>query len=125
LRLYQALGREVEPAHQPCRAVDAGRFQGRHIADSAFLMRYAPENPRLWADFGAGGGLPGLVVATIAQARGWDTRVVLVESDARKATFLREAARQMGLAVDVRAERVGIFGALSGGCRFGPGAGRA
>lgn len=77
----------------------------RHIEDSARLLPFAPPNPRLWADFGAGAGFPGLVVAVILQDRGLPTRMVLVESDQRKATFLREAARQMGLAADVRAER--------------------
>jgi 16S rRNA (guanine527-N7)-methyltransferase len=113
LRLYQALVEKWNPHINLVARSTLADFQGRHIADSAFLMLHAPENPRLWADFGAGGGLPGLVVATIAQARGWDTRIVLVESDARKATFLREAARQMGLAVDVRAERIESLAPLS------------
>lgn len=77
----------------------------RHIEDSARLCLCAPENPRLWADFGAGGGFPGIVVATILHARGATTRMVLVESDQRKATFLREAARVLSLPVEVLTER--------------------
>ena len=106
LRLYQALVEKWNPHINLVARSTLADFQARHVADSAFLMLHAPENPGIWADFGAGGGLPGLVAATIAEARGWQTRFILVESDARKATFLREAARQMGLAVDVRAERV-------------------
>lgn len=84
----------------------------RHIEDSARLVPFAPAAPRLWADFGAGGGFPGLVVAVILQDRGAATRMVLVESDQRKATFLREASRQLDLGADVRAERADALAPL-------------
>ncbi|WP_181318138.1 16S rRNA (guanine(527)-N(7))-methyltransferase RsmG [Pseudogemmobacter blasticus] len=77
----------------------------RHIEDSARLCLTAPESPAIWADFGAGGGFPGIVVAVVLQARGAKTRVILVESDLRKATFLRESARLLDLPVEVRSER--------------------
>ncbi|WP_416054105.1 16S rRNA (guanine(527)-N(7))-methyltransferase RsmG [Oceanibaculum sp.] len=60
----------------------------RHILDSLQLMPYSPKETASALDFGSGAGLPGLVLA-IAGVRG----MVLVESDARKAAFLREAAR--------------------------------
>ena len=59
----------------------------RHILDSGQLARLAPLDG-LWLDLGAGAGLPGLVLA-IMGAR----EVRLIESDARKCAFLREAAR--------------------------------
>lgn len=68
-------------------------------------MLHAPDSPAIWVDFGSGGGFPGIVVAVILADRGQPTRVVLVESDQRKATFLREAARLLDLKVEVRAER--------------------
>lgn len=77
----------------------------RHIEDSARILTLAPRNPEIWADFGSGGGFPGLVVAALLQDRGISTRVVLVESDQRKATFLREAARQLDLTAEIRAQR--------------------
>lgn len=77
----------------------------RHIEDSARLCLHAPANPSLWADFGSGGGFPGIVAAIILSSRGASTRFVLVESDQRKATFLREAARTLSLPVEVRTER--------------------
>lgn len=77
----------------------------RHIEDSARLLLFAPGFPRLWADFGAGGGFPGIVVALVLQERALAARVVLVESDQRKAAFLREAARTLGVAAEIRAER--------------------
>lgn len=59
----------------------------RHILDSGQLARLAPLDG-LWLDVGSGAGFPGLVLA-IMGAR----EVRLVESDARKCAFLREAAR--------------------------------
>ncbi len=85
----------------------------RHVEDSARLLCHAPADPVIWADFGAGGGFPGLVVALIRQDRGDDVPVILVESDQRKAAFLREAARMLSLKVDVRATRAEGLAPLS------------
>lgn len=76
----------------------------RHIADSLQLWPLRPEPCRSWLDLGAGGGLPGLVVAARAAESG-TTAVALVESDARKSAFLATAAREMGLAVAVHTAR--------------------
>ena len=50
----------------------------RHILDSAQLFSLLPESARHWADLGAGGGLPGLVIAILA--RGMPLTVTLVEA---------------------------------------------
>lgn len=77
----------------------------RHFLDSAQLYPLAVEHTGPgagpWLDLGSGAGFPGLVMA----AHGWEN-VTLIESDIRKATFLRETARQMQVAVTVRAERI-------------------
>jgi len=80
-------------------------LEERHIADSLQLVSLAPPGPKHWADLGSGGGFPGLVVAAVLAERAPAARVTLVESDRRKASFLRTAARGMGLDVTVRAER--------------------
>ena len=75
----------------------------RHIADSLQLASLRPDIRR-WADFGSGAGFPGLVVAST-----WidqDREMHLVESNGRKAAFLREAARALGLSVIVHDCRV-------------------
>lgn len=77
----------------------------RHVEDSARLLRFAPRAPRLWADLGSGGGFPGLVVAIALADRQAGSRVVLVESDQRKAALLREALRQLDLPAEILAER--------------------
>ncbi len=76
----------------------------RHILDSAQLWHVAPPRPGLWADLGSGAGFPGLVLAAMAEGSG--TQVVLVESDQRKATFLRVASQAMGLTPVIHAARI-------------------
>ncbi len=79
----------------------------RHVADSLQLVRLAPE-ARHWVDLGSGGGFPGLVVAcTLAEVPG--ASVELVESNQKKAAFLREAARETGAPARVHAVRAEDF----------------
>jgi 16S rRNA (guanine527-N7)-methyltransferase len=85
---------------------DAHDIWTRHIADSAQIYRLAPTTAETWCDLGSGGGLPGLVCALLAQPKNPDLRFTLIESSGRKAAFLREAARQFGLNVDVRTTRI-------------------
>lgn len=77
----------------------------RHIADSLQLVRHVPEKPLAWVDLGSGGGFPGLVVAAVLAERE-GSKVALVESDSRKAAFLREAARRANLPVSVHPQRI-------------------
>ena len=63
----------------------------RHISDSLQLLALAPA-ARLWADFGSGGGFPGIVLAcALAETHG--AMVHMIERNAKKAAFLREALR--------------------------------
>jgi 16S rRNA (guanine527-N7)-methyltransferase len=63
----------------------------RHIADSLQLLALAP-SAKVWVDLGSGGGFPGVVLAC-ALAEIPDAMVHLVERNAKKAAFLREALR--------------------------------
>ncbi|QGM97067.1 16S rRNA (guanine(527)-N(7))-methyltransferase RsmG [Methylocystis parvus] len=76
----------------------------RHFADSAQALEAAP-NATLWADFGSGAGFPGLVTALLLK-REESARVHLIESDQRKAAFLRAVSRETGAPVEVHAERI-------------------
>jgi 16S rRNA (guanine527-N7)-methyltransferase len=60
----------------------------RHFLDSAQLLPMIPKGTRNLIDLGSGAGFPGLVLAVLGVPG-----VELVESDARKCAFLREAAR--------------------------------
>ncbi|MEQ1408201.1 16S rRNA (guanine(527)-N(7))-methyltransferase RsmG [Neorhizobium sp. Rsf11] len=64
-------------------------FWNRHISDSAQIFQLSPE-PLRWIDLGSGGGFPGIVTA-IFLAELQDGWVHLVESNQKKAAFLRVA----------------------------------
>ena len=66
----------------------------RHISDSLQLLAIAP-SARIWADLGSGGGFPGVVLAC-AMAENSGAMVHLIERNAKKAAFLREALRVTG-----------------------------
>lgn len=84
LREWQAKTNLVAPSTLP-------NLWTRHIADSLQLLTIAP-SARIWADLGSGGGFPGVVLAcALADTPG--ATVHLVERNAKKAAFLREALR--------------------------------
>ena len=77
----------------------------RHVADSLQLLEHAPAGFREWVDLGSGAGFPGLVVAIAC--KGEPARhFTLVESNGKKAAFLRTAIRETGAHASVAAERI-------------------
>jgi 16S rRNA (guanine527-N7)-methyltransferase len=77
----------------------------RHISDSLQLLPLAPD-AKIWVDLGSGGGFPGVVLAcAIADMPG--AMVHLVERNAKKAAFLREALRITGAAGTVHLADIG------------------
>mgnify|MGYP001212029236 CR=1 FL=1 len=76
----------------------------RHIADSAQIFQLSPE-PQRWLDLGSGGGFPGVITAIfLAEAQdGW---VHLVESNQKKAAFLRVALNETGARGSVHPLRI-------------------
>lgn len=85
------VGRESEP--------DLWR---RHILDSAQLLPLIPREAHSVADIGAGAGLPGLILSVLNTS----AQIHLIESDRRKAAFLREAIRVMQSTAIVYESRV-------------------
>ncbi|MCX7295462.1 MAG: 16S rRNA (guanine(527)-N(7))-methyltransferase RsmG [Hyphomicrobiales bacterium] len=76
----------------------------RHIADSLQLLDLAPD-ARVWVDFGSGGGFPAIPIAcALADRPG--AIVHLIESNGKKAAFLREAIRVTGAPAQVHMDRV-------------------
>lgn len=73
----------------------------RHFLDCAQLAARIPAGATSLVDLGSGAGFPGLVLAHLG-VHG----VHLVESDRRKAQFLREVARATGASVEIHAERI-------------------
>lgn len=79
---------------------DVAHLWPRHIEDSLQLADAMPDGVA-FTDLGSGGGFPGLVLAIAT-----GNPVTLVESDQRKASFLREAARATGTQATVVARRI-------------------
>ena len=76
----------------------------RHIADSARVFQILP-GPRKWIDLGSGGGFPGIITAILLTETG-DGWVNLVESNHKKAAFLRVALSETGARGSVHAMRI-------------------
>lgn len=79
----------------------------RHIADSLQLLPLL-QDARTIVDLGAGGGFPGVVLGCVlADVPG--ATVHLVESNGKKAAFLREAQRLTGASAQVHCVRAEKF----------------
>jgi 16S rRNA (guanine527-N7)-methyltransferase len=63
----------------------------RHYCESIFLAIHLPAGELRIADIGSGAGFPGFPVAVVRP----DYAVTLIESQRRKAVFLREASRSV------------------------------
>jgi 16S rRNA (guanine527-N7)-methyltransferase len=81
-----------------------GEIWTRHIADSLQLLDLAPD-AKVWLDIGAGAGFPGIVIACALSDRP-GTAVHLVESQGKKAAFLRQTVAEMALPAVVHHERI-------------------
>ena len=78
----------------------------RHFVDSAQIFLVDGTQSGSWVDLGSGGGFPGLVIAMILHEKQPARRVTLIESDRRKATFLRTVIRDTGLSTSVLTDRI-------------------
>ena len=108
LEVYVALIEKWNPKINLVSKSSLPEIWDRHIWDSAQIFDIAVEGS-VWADFGSGGGLPGIVLAIFAKELRPDMQFYLVESDQRKCAFLRNVVREIGLNVKVHAERIEVL----------------
>jgi len=80
---------------------DTDVIWGRHVVDSIQLVDLIPSGTNRAVDLGSGAGFPGLVLAIVT-----GIEFDLIESDQRKAAFLREAARVTGAPARIHATRI-------------------
>jgi 16S rRNA (guanine527-N7)-methyltransferase len=73
----------------------------RHIIESIIVARELPPGINPLLDFGSGAGFPGIPIALCRP----EIAVTLAESQGKKAAFLREAVRVLGLSVSVHDAR--------------------
>ena len=84
-------------------------FWNRHALDSAQLLELARE-ARVWADLGAGAGLPGVVLAILLKETP-GAKVWLIDSQAKRCRFLDQVVSALSLPAEVinaRAESLSI-----------------
>lgn len=105
LTLYESLLRQWQPAVNLVSPATLDDIWHRHFADSAQLLALAPPDARHWLDLGSGAGFPGLVLAIMLSERE-GAHVTLIESDTRKAAFLREVTRRTHAPATILAERI-------------------
>ena len=74
----------------------------RHFGESLFAGRHIPPATCTLLDFGSGAGFPGLPIQLLRP----ELSVTLAESQNKKATFLREVVRTLGLPTEIWATRV-------------------
>ena len=73
----------------------------RHFGESLFAARHLDAETPTLLDLGSGAGFPGLPIALLHPK----IQVTLAESQHKKASFLREAVRTLGLSTEVWAGR--------------------
>lgn len=103
---YQALVKKWNPAINLVGRSTLPDFWQRHVVDSAQLYEIGPKSCKVWADLGSGGGMPAVVLAAMARESDPDRLTVCIESDVRKATFLRTCARELDISMTVHAKRI-------------------
>jgi 16S rRNA (guanine527-N7)-methyltransferase len=74
----------------------------RHFVECIFCAQQLPPAIATLLDYGSGAGFPGIPIALCRP----EIRVTLAESQGKKASFLREAVRSLGISAEVYAERV-------------------
>ena len=94
LELFIALLRDEMQRQNLISSTSAEYLWGRHIVDSAQLLRYAPapDNGKIWLDLGTGAGFPGMVIAILTRYQ-----VRMVESRKRRVEFLNQVIAQTGI----------------------------
>ena len=98
LQAYESLIQKWNPSINLVAKSTLLDVWNRHIIDSVQVYFAAlDERSSTWTDIGSGGGLPGIVIATLTQGEDQQTNVTMVESDKRKSVFLRTAIRELGL----------------------------
>ena len=94
LQIYVDLVLKWQPAQNLIAPSTIPDIWMRHVVDSLQTQWSLPD-AKTWVDIGSGGGFPGIVTA-ILLADVPDAHVHLIESNQRKAAFLRTALRETG-----------------------------
>ena len=80
---------------------EEGGILSRHFVESIACARALPAGIATLLDFGSGAGFPGIPIALCRP----EIAVTLAESQGKKAAFLQEAARTLGISATVHSSR--------------------
>jgi 16S rRNA (guanine527-N7)-methyltransferase len=103
LKAYVGLLEDWNARHNLVSTASLADVWGRHIWDSAQLMRIVPEDARTLADLGSGAGFPGLVLAELLRDQ---VQVTLFEATAKKCAFLHAVIDRLELNSKIRNTRM-------------------
>jgi len=78
-----------------------GIIRDRHIVDSAQAIDFIDLNSNTTSDLGAGGGLPGIVIAIMIKNLKKNMKINLYEKSHHKGAFLREVSRKLNLDTEI------------------------
>ncbi len=73
----------------------------RHIIDSAQIIDFVDLNCNTTSDLGAGGGMPGIVIAIIIKNLKKKMKFYLYEKSYHKSMFLKDVSRKLKLNIEV------------------------
>lgn len=106
---YESLLRKWQPHINLVANSTLESLWERHILDSAQLYP-GQEKAKIWLDFGSGGGFPALVIACFLKQRNraakQPAQIGLIESNGKKAAFLRQVIQQLSLPAQVYQNRI-------------------
>ncbi|CAN2534951.1 Ribosomal+RNA+small+subunit+methyltransferase+G [Methylocapsa aurea] len=104
LEIYESLLRKWQKSINLVADSTLDELWTRHFADSAQIREFFP-SLESWVDLGSGAGFPGMVLAICLKDRAGG-KVHLIESDQRKAAFLRAVSRETGAAAEIHVGRI-------------------
>jgi len=104
LLLYETLFRRWNQSINMASRHTMESFWDRHVLDSAQLLKLAPSAAD-WLDLGSGGGLPGAVIAILLRDHPGRT-MSMVESNGKKASFLRTVIRETAAPASIHCQRI-------------------
>lgn len=93
---------------------DEEGIMSRHFIESITVAQWIPAGMSTLLDFGSGAGLPGIPIALCRPETGrMPIAVTLAESQIKKAAFLQEAVRVLGISAKVHSDRAETLGEVS------------
>ena len=93
---YVALLEKWNKVYNLTAVRDPHRMIGFHILDSLSILPAVAKHKRL-LDVGSGGGLPGIPLAIVLASAVPDFRVTMLDTIAKKTTFIRQVISELGL----------------------------